>query len=116
MDSVAQGVEELKTYEWAVFYSKVSTDKGDGIELLGVFFGGVSDSEKGASAIAIDCVNNIKGGTIFPRVVRLSESNNLIDALYTSADHFENIVHKMQETELISGRAQEINKIRRKNK
>ena len=44
---------------YVVAYAKVSIDKEDGIELQGVFFGGVAQDEHEADEIATACVNMV---------------------------------------------------------
>lgn len=88
-------------HNFAVAFAKITVDKLNGIEFHGVYFGGVSETSEQADQIARECVNNIKGGTILPRVYKLTNTNNLIDIMYEAADKFEDMVKKMQEADTI---------------
>ena len=92
-------------HNFAVAFAKITVDKLNGIEFHGVYFGGVSETSEQADQIARECVNNIKGGTILPRVYKLTNTNNLIDIMYEAADKFEDMVKKMQEADTIMSKA-----------
>lgn len=92
-------------HNFAVAFAKITVDKLNGIEFHGVYFGGVSETTDQADQIARECVNNIKGGTILPRIYKLSATNNLIDIMYEAADKFEDMVKKMQEADIIMTKA-----------
>lgn len=91
--------------DYAVAYAKISVDKVTGIEFHGVYFGGIGHTPEEAEGIAKECVNNIKGGTILPRVYRLSNDSTLIDVMYEAADKFEDMVKKMKEADDIINKA-----------
>ena len=77
-----------KVEQFVVAYAKIITDK-DGIHLQGVYFGGLGDTLKEANAIAHDCINRIRGGTIMPKVMRVNGEHQVLDALYNASDKFE---------------------------
>lgn len=87
-----------------VAYAKISIDKIDGISLQGVYFGGIGQDKTEAAAIARDCVNCVRGGTILPRIVAVDGDEKLIDAMYIAYEKFEQIVHDMRETDNIMNR------------
>jgi hypothetical protein len=79
-----------------VAYAKISTDK-DKIALQGVYFGGVGDTQIEADAIARECVNTIRGGTILPQVLPLEGQGQLMDAMFDACDKFEQVTAYMVE-------------------
>lgn len=87
--------------KWMVAYAKVSLDKDDGVELQGIYFGGISDSQEEAEIVARECVNTIKGGTIMPKIMKVTNDFSVIDALYEAADRFESTTKRMQDAESI---------------
>lgn len=91
--------------KYAVAYAKITTNK-DGINLQGVYFGGVGESLQEANQVAKDCVNRIRGGTILSKVIELDGRNTLLDALMDASDKFEAITLQMQEAEAIINRTQ----------
>ena len=80
---------------YLVAYAKVIIEKED-IKLQGVYYGGMGETREEAEFLAKDCVNNIKGGTIMPRIVPL-DNYDFIDAMYDITDRFERIVNDMVE-------------------
>jgi hypothetical protein len=90
---------------YAVAYAKITTNK-DGINLQGVYFGGVGNTIEEANQVAKDCVNRIRGGTILSKVIELDGQNTLLDALMDASDKFEAITLQMQEAEAIINRTQ----------
>ena len=91
--------------KFVVAYAKITTDK-DGIALQGVYFGGMGDTVEEAEAIARECVNRVKGGTILPRVLKISNNGKILDALYDATDRFEQTTVNMQEADKIINRTQ----------
>ncbi len=89
---------------YIVAYAKISIDKEDGINLQGVFFGGIGQSNEEAEQIARECVNTIKGKTVLPKVIKLTPEYNVIDALYDAYDRFEEMTAKMREADDIINR------------
>ena len=88
--------------KWAVVYAKILLDKDEGVELQGIYFGGIGDTIQDAETIARECVNIIKGGTIMPRIVKITSDNySIIDALYDVADKFESTTKRMRDAESI---------------
>ena len=94
-----QDIVETNMEKWVVAYAKILMDKDTGIILQGVYFGGLGETQDEAHIIARDCVNTIKGGIILPKVLKITDSYCIIDALYDAADRFENITRKMQEAD-----------------
>ena len=90
---------------FVVAYAKISTSK-DGINLQGVYFGGLGGTAKEADEIARECVNRIRGGTILPRVVPIQGDCKVLDALYDACDKFEQLAGQMQEADEINIRTQ----------
>jgi hypothetical protein len=89
---------------WIVAYAKISIDKEDGIALQGVYFGGLGETHDEAELIARECVNTIKGGTVLPRILMITDSYKIIDALYDVHDRFESLTNKMREADDIMTR------------
>lgn len=82
---------------YLVTYAKISIDKEDGIELQGVYFGGLAHTEQEADAIATDCVNSAKNNTILPAIMQLKESHDLLDTLDAAHQRFESKTEQMRE-------------------
>jgi len=91
--------------KYLVAYAKITTNKND-INLQGVYFGGMGDTIEEANNIAKDCVNQVNGGTILPKVVKLTEENILLDTLMDISDKFEAVTLQMQEANKIIIRTQ----------
>lgn len=91
---------------WVVAYAKILIDKESGVLLQGVYFGGLGNDHSEAEMIARECVNTIKGGTILPRVYRITTEYSLIDALYEAADKFEQMTIEMKKADDILNRSQ----------
>lgn len=89
---------------YMVAYAKLSIDKEIGVNLLGVFLGGVAESHEEAEVLARDCVNSIKGKTVLPKIIKIDDKYRVIDALYDVHDRFEQMTEKMREAELIMDR------------
>ena len=100
MDSTSSNGSEY----WIVAYAKISIDKEDGIALQGVYFGGIGETHDEAESIARECVNTIKGGTVLPRILMITDSYKIIDALYDVHDRFESLTNKMREADDIMTR------------
>lgn len=102
MDTVVQ--EELdqtaddQPVEYLVAYAKIVEDD-DGIILQGVYFGGIGPTYEAAESIARDCVNQVRGGTVLPKVVKLTRPCQVIDALFDATDNFEAITAQMVEAD-----------------
>lgn len=91
--------------KYMVAYAKITTNK-KGINLQGVYFGGMGDTIDEANRIAKDCVNQVNGGTILPKVVKLTEKNVMLDVLMEVSDKFESVTLQMQEANKIINRTQ----------
>jgi len=91
--------------KFVVAYAKITTEKS-GIFLQGVYFGGLGNTLEEANTIAHDCVNRIRGGTVLPKVMRITGDQKVLDALYDASDKFEHTTVQMQESEKIINRTQ----------
>lgn len=99
-------VMEDEAKKFVVAYAKIVADKEDGIQLAGVYFGGLGDTAEEAEVIARDCVNTIRGGTILPRVMPVEGSGQLLDAMFDATDRFEQVTAYMVEADDIITRTQ----------
>lgn len=91
--------------KFVVAYAKIITDK-DGVNLEGVYFGGLGDTIEEANGIAHDCVNRTRGGSILSKVLRIDGKHKVLDALYEASNKFEFQTAQMQEAEKIINRTQ----------
>jgi hypothetical protein len=91
--------------EYLVAYAKITEDE-DGITLQGVYFGGIGDTLEDADNIARDCVNTIRGGTIIPKVLRITRPQQVLDIFYDAIDAFEATTAQMVEADETIRRAQ----------
>ncbi len=87
--------------KFMVAYAKIVVDRQEGIALQGVYFGGIGNTQAEADAIARQCVNTIRGGTILPRILKLDGEHKVIDALYDATERFERVTASMQEADQI---------------
>jgi len=88
--------------EWyMVAYAKITEDKRKGILLQGVYFGGIGDTLEDAEHIARKCVNEVRGGTIIPKVLKLQGHRRVIDAMHEAFDKFCDIADQMIEADKI---------------
>jgi len=80
---------------YLVAYARIQSDKDSEILLQGVYFGGISDTLEEAEKIARECVNTVKGGTILPKLIELTEDHAVIDGLLDAFEKFENVTAYM---------------------
>lgn len=90
---------------YVVSYAKVVDDKRDGIYLQGVYFGGVGSTLTEADAIARECVNSGKGGTILPKVIPSYKGGDILQALQVASKQFNQMEHQMLQAEEIYDRS-----------
>lgn len=100
--------EEVKNAKYVVAYAKITETKDDGINLNGVFFGGLGATQEKADQVARSCVNNTKGGTIIPKIVPIDGPEQVIRALDDATDSFERITDQMIEANKTIVRTQAI--------
>jgi hypothetical protein len=84
---------------YLVAYARIQSDKDAEITLQGVYFGGVGSTPEEAEAIARECVNTIKGGTILPKVVIIDSTESVIDGLLNAMEKFEQVTSHMVEAD-----------------
>jgi hypothetical protein len=94
-----------ESLDYIVAYAKITEDD-TGITLQGVYFGGVGKTFDEAEVIARECVNTIRGGTIIPKVLKLTRPQQLTDVFYDVMDAFESITAQMIEADETIKRAQ----------
>lgn len=80
----------------AVVYARLNINKGD-LDLHGIYFGGIAETPQEADDLARACVNSVKSHMIIPKVMDMSDGDNLIDVLYDAADKFDNMFKYMVE-------------------
>ena len=90
-------LKEQTDDKYVVAYAKFTLDKETGVDVHGVYFGGLGDTITEAEQIARECVNTTRGGTILPKIQRVS-SGSIVDALYDATDKFDVIFAQMNET------------------
>jgi hypothetical protein len=105
IEATKVGVFSMEKY--IVAYAKVTMDKKEGITLQGVYFGGAGETPEQAEAIARECVDTTRGGTILPKIVQVDRQERLIDAMYEAADAFEKLTTQMVEADNIIKRTQD---------
>jgi hypothetical protein len=96
-----------KMEKYIVTYAKITMDKTQGVQLHGVFFGGIGNNWTEAELIAKECVNTIRGGTIIPKIVHIKTRNKLIAAMDEATNKFEKLTKQMSESDNIMKKAQE---------
>lgn len=89
---------------YVVAYAKMVDDKEEGIYLQGVYFGGVEDTQEDANRAAKRCVNTVKGGTIFPKIIPMEHTNGLCSILKLARTRFEVMESNMIMTEDVVGK------------
>ena len=97
--------EFMSSERFMVAYAKISIDKDTGIEFQGVYFGGMGSSTEEADVIARECTNSIKGGTVLPKVCKITDGETVIDAMYDATERFEKMMEKMKEADNIINRS-----------
>lgn len=90
---------------WVVVYARIVDSKEDGVYLAGVHFGGIAIEKTEADSIARECVNNIRGGTIMPKVLRLNGRHRLPAVMQDELSRFKKIESRMQDTAQIIDRS-----------
>lgn len=103
MDLVQQG-DKMEQDVYCISFAKISLDKEDGVELIGVFFGGISSTEQDAERIASECVNSTKGCTVIPSILPLKEDHTILDIMDEAYERFEKKIIQMQEAYSILNR------------
>ena len=84
---------------YLVAFARIQSDKDSDIALQGVYFGGVGETSEEAERIARECVNTIKGGTILPKIIQLTDTNSVIDGLLDAMEKFEQVAAYMVEAD-----------------
>lgn len=92
------------TTKYVVAYAKVVDDKKEGIYVQGIYLGGVGDTKESAQAIARDCVNSGKGGTIIPRLFPSLSGESILTALDKAMAQFNRMESQMLVAEEIYSR------------
>lgn len=92
-------VRSVMVFKFLVAYARIQSDKNSEIALQGVYFGGVGNTPEEAECIARECVNTVKGGTILPKIIRLDETNSVIDGLLDAMEKFEQVTAYMVEAD-----------------
>jgi hypothetical protein len=92
-------LKELTVVTYLVAFARIQSDKDSDIALQGVYFGGVGETPEEAERIARECVNTIKGGTILPKIIQLSDTNSVIDGLLDAMEKFEQVAAYMVEAD-----------------
>ena len=83
---------------------RITEDKRKGISLQGVYFGGIGKTLEDAEQIARKCVNEIRGGTVIPKVLKLQGRHEVIDAMHEAFSRFCDIADQMIEADEIISR------------
>lgn len=96
MDLVQRG-DKMRLEKYCVSFAKVALDKEEGVELLGVYFGGLTYSEEDAELVATECVNSVKGCTVLPTIMPVIEAECLLDLLDDATARFQSKIAQMQE-------------------
>lgn len=89
--------------KWIVTYARIIIDKEHGIVLNGVYFGGIAGTNDEAETVAKECVNSIKGGTILPKIIKLS-SECIIGAILDAETKFIEMANRMRDADNIINR------------
>lgn len=85
--------------QYMVVYAKILNKEPDGIALHDVYFGGIADSMSSAEIIARDCVNTAKGGIIIPKIMQITEENQIIDLMMEVSRKFLTVTQSMIESD-----------------
>tara|TARA_R110000751_G_scaffold50766_7_gene111928 strand:- start:563 stop:865 length:303 start_codon:yes stop_codon:yes gene_type:complete len=99
---------------YVVAYVKIVDNKRDGIKMQGVYFGGVGDTLEAAEEIAKKCVNEVRGGTVIPKVFPLENKLRVVETMHDAEHKFDQIAESMMQAEEILGK--QTNKRRRRKK
>jgi hypothetical protein len=85
-----------------VAYAKITAEKE--IELVGVYFGGVTNTQAEADDIARRCVkaNHSSYTTILPKVAPLDEPTHFFDVLDSLEEKFEQLVEEMIDADAVT--------------
>lgn len=81
-----------------VLYAKIVDDKDIGIIMVGIYFGGLADSESEADEIARKCVSATQGGTAIPKIGPLA-NNDLMATIKHMIIVFDRLADRMYENE-----------------
>ena len=87
--------------QYVVAYAKIIDDKREGIRMQGVYFGGIGDTLEDAEDIAKKCVNEIRGGTIIPKVLPLKAKLCVAEIMYDAERKFDQVAKNMSQAEEI---------------
>jgi hypothetical protein len=80
----------------AIIYARLNINKGD-LDLHGIYFGGLAKTPTEADQLARNCVNSTKTHMIIPKVMDITDGDNLIDVMYDAAEKFDKMFNHMKE-------------------
>ena len=101
--------------KYIVLYAKIVDDKEMGALMVGVYIGGICDSEAEADTLATRCVSETQGGIIIPKVA-LMRTANLVEMIDDLNKHFSKMADSMYENEKIMSKNVENAKKKKKEK
>jgi hypothetical protein len=87
--------------EYLLVYAKLILDKKEEVQLINVYLWGIYGSQEEADKAATECVNQIKGGAIVPRVFLHDPQSNLCDTFYEAMEWYDKMCRKMTDTNRI---------------
>lgn len=94
--------------EYLLVYAKMILDKKDEVQLINVYLWGMYPTQQDADTAATECVNQIKGGAIVPRVFLHNPDNSICDTFYEAMEWYEKMCRKMTDTNRILLKASKI--------
>ena len=83
-----------------VLYAKIVDDKDMGVVMVGIYFGGLAESEADADEIARKCVSATQGGVAVPRIGPVN-NGNVMGAIKHMVGIFDRLADQMYENEAI---------------
>jgi hypothetical protein len=97
--------------EFLLVYAKLILDKKEEVQLINVYLWGVYHSQEEADKAAAECINQIKGGAIVPRVFLHKPESHLCDTFYEAMEWYDKMCKKMSETNKILQKASQKTKL-----
>jgi len=84
--------------KFIVAYGKFVDDKDVGIILVGVYLGGVCDTQDDADTLATKCVSETQGGIIVTKVIEMRDMN-IVKVLSEIEQQFDKMAEQIYDNE-----------------
>lgn len=85
---------------YLVTYVHIQIDDPSKLDSPDLYFGGLVSNMNDAEVLARSCSQNLKNGTIIPKILRFEGYHLLLDMMYDAAEKFQVVFDQMKEMHL----------------